>query len=66
MGNQLSCMGDGGWLTIDTSIVLTGKNLNIDGALISARACIQPSYSQTSRLLSTSLSLDTTFPCSTQ
>jgi hypothetical protein len=40
-------------------------NLNIDGAPISSRAHTHPSHSQTSRLLSTALSVGTTFPSST-
>ena len=48
------------------NVVMAGKNLNIDGAPISACAYTHPSHSQTSRLLSTSLSLDTTFSRSTQ
>jgi len=37
-------------------------NLNIDGANIASCAHTHPSHSQTSRLLSTSLSLGTPFP----
>jgi hypothetical protein len=40
-------------------------NLNIDDAPISSRTHTHPSHSQTSRLLSTSLSLGTPFPRST-
>jgi hypothetical protein len=51
--NKRIYMGDGGWLA---GIVLACKNLNIDGAPISARVYTHPFHSQTSRLLSTSLS----------
>jgi len=40
-------------------------NLNIDGVPIASRSCTDPSHSQTSRLLSSSLSLSLPFPRST-